>query len=117
MYCTGQTPLSILNVSFDFVALVRTFFPFLSRVRIWICWFVFFPSTSASAVFGRQKKHMREGRGCLGWALMWLSWGFFCSYHSTVYTLLHNNYVLSLCVFTRATYHTYLGGGGFYPHT
>lgn len=42
MYCTGQTPLSILNVSFGFVALVRTFFPFLSRVRIWICWFVLF---------------------------------------------------------------------------
>lgn len=52
---------------------------------------------------------MREGRGCLGWALMWSSWGFFVLI-IVWYIRCYTTIMFSLSVFTRAIYHTYLGG-------
>lgn len=133
MYCTGQTPPSILNAFFGFFALVRIFslLSFLSWVRNWICWFVLFfffyirPRRVLSLERKKENTCMKDGFALVGF-LVWSSWGVFVFYYCTVYTLLYNKYILSVPLSEQSSYlvfFIYLRAYGlsppmqsFYPH-
>lgn len=94
--------MSLLALSLWF-GLFSPFFPGLGFGSAGLSFFSF--HICSCRVRSLEKTHARRtGLSWLGFDMVEL--GFFCSYHSTVYTLLHNNYVLCVC----QSYHTYLGG-------
>lgn len=112
MYCTGQTPPSILNASFGFFALVRIFLSFfsfilfLSWVRNWICWFVLFflPHPPPLRPVARKKNTcMEDGFALAGVFGVWSSWGGFCFCFLLLYGIYTaTQQVRPLCAFAGA---------------
>lgn len=86
------------------------FFPFLSRVRIWICWFVFFRSTSTSAVRSPEKTHARgTGLSWLGFDVVELGFFLFLSQYGIYAAATQQLCSLSVCVYQ--SYLSYIFGG------
>lgn len=106
MYCTGQTPSSILNVSFGFVALVQTFFPFFPGLGFGSAGLSYFSSTSAPAASRRYEKRMHGGWVWVGFDVVEL--GGFLFPIIVRYIRCYTTNMFSLCPCQNSMYHTYM---------